>query len=501
MTDPIALPFLLTEKSLAVWLEQLEELPPGAAAIKLHDVLYQLSKNHQGESWKLYPILPDLGSKAFFLANILIEKNSSATELMLDSKSIKFAKLALDILKQAATLFARLAKEDRLELAQRQTANYYALQLIGYSQRNFDLIYQIPSSRLWKETAVLYKLAIETNSLKTLHNTVIPAFSSQPNILSVIKRNLLFSLFEPTRYRHDEIKEFFNLSNKHFDLLDINPDYLSDSGFYWDQENKPLPINASKHYAATDVIKIDCHRFVLGLKNGSVTTSLANATKYRLILQLTGYKQVFGNLERGSHVVSKLLVGYARISQYLQGLDKSTKINALSNKFSPINIIQTNLTLQPMEHESPFYHTRKVSWHSSFPGAEVNLIQKDNYIVVITDKDRIAADIGDLSLIYNNENSFSFAIVRKKVLNEMLLGELSLLEPIADNYSIYTFKNAENILQAVIIINENSENPEAFLPRANYKINAKILLNAGTVLHLLACLEYNESFCRFKIRL
>ncbi|WP_347988988.1 hypothetical protein [Methylomonas sp. AM2-LC] len=495
MKISLTLPSPLTPTSLSAWLENIKDLPISSSFMQMYDTLKQLSKL-ENDLWEFYPLLLDYTPNIFLQANSFVEYSN----LLAKQKSIKLAQLGAELIKLLSKLFCRLAESNQLDLRQRQLASYYALQFIGYNLRNDHLLHQLSSNVLWKKTAKLYKISIECNDLETFQIQKIQIFKFQPNIISVIKRNLLFSLFKATRYASTDIKEFFRLSNQHYDLLDINPSYTSNSSYYWDQKNLPQAVNASKHSFAKDVIKIDCHRFVEALRDNKITTKLRIEVQHKLIHQLTGYKQVLADIHQGDHYVSQLLVGFESVCQYFQALDKTQKISILSRQLNPVNLKMDTLALWPIEQESPFYQFNTQPSQQLLQGDTVNIMQSENNVVVFTEKYHFDTSIGDLSLLYKHKNSVSLCIIRQNTMHEGMNIKMTLLELVSGYYSIYNITSVSGKNLQALIINETSNNPEAFLPAGQYKINGKITLNIGKTFYLMTCLEHSQYFCRFRIR-
>jgi hypothetical protein len=495
MKTSLTLPSPLTPITLSAWLENIKDLPISSSFMLMYETLKQLSKL-ENDLWEFYPLLLDYTPNIFLQANSFVEYENTLAK----PKSIKLVQLGSEFIKLLSKLFCRLAESKQLDLKQRQLASYYALQLIGYTLRNDHLLYQLSSNVLWKKIAKLYKSSIECNDLETLQTQKIQIFKAQPDIISVIKRNLLFSLFKATRYTSTDIKEFFRLSNRHYDLLDINPSYTSHSSFYWDQKNLPQALNASKQSFAKDVIKIDCNRFVEALQKGRITTTLGIEIQHKLIHQLTGYKQVLADIHQGDHFVSQLLIGFESVCQYFHGLDKTHKISILSRQLNSVNLKSDTMALWPLEQESPFYQFNMHSSQQNLPGDTVNIMQSENNVVVFTEKYHFDTSIGNLSLLYKHKNSVSLCIIRQNTVHEGMNIKMTLLELVSGHYSIYNFGSSFDKNHQALIINETSDTPEVFLPAGQYKVNGKLTLNTGKSFYLLTCLEHSQFFCRFRIR-
>ncbi len=279
MKDYESLPFSLDTESLAGWLETLTSLPPAIAASQLSQILNLLEKC-KAKPRLSYPLLVILTSPILFLSNGLSGLNTAKDNRPLTKKSIKFAKLGLKLLRQLAFAFSKLVESKELSDMQMQMAIYYALQLNGYYLRNCYLLYEIPSDSLWKKSAVLYKLANVTQVLNQNLTPNVTEFRSLNSIINVLKRNLLFSLFQPSQYTAEEIGELFRLSSRYFDLVEIGGEQAGGFCFYWNLEGEePSAVKGSNKRLPTGFMAIDCRPFANALHQSTIKTTLKPKTR------------------------------------------------------------------------------------------------------------------------------------------------------------------------------------------------------------------------------
>jgi hypothetical protein len=500
MTADAALPFSLTPQSLAVWLDTLAPLPPASAANQLNQALKQL-KDCNAKPDQLLPLLINLLPLCMYLSNGLTGLALAEPNHTLTNKSIKIAKLGIQLLRQSALLFCKLAESKQLDATQTQLASYYALQLMGYCLRSYYLLYEMPSTSLWKKSAALYSLAVETGSLEQIQAPKLQEFKAQITILGVLKRNLLFSILAPTRYIAPEINHFFQLANQHFDLLDITTEHARDFSFYWNLEgDEPSPVKRINKRLPQGFMAINCRRFAHALQLGTIQTRLKPGIQAKLALQLSGYKQVFSSILVGQPSTSQLLVGFNLIGNYLRELNKLSKIMHLGGQSSGTKVSLQDMTLIPLEHEKNF-ETPNPFQKSMLPGKSVNLMRTASKLYAIVESRTLDCNTGDLALLYKQQQQPMLAIIRQQAIHEITGATLVLLEYIPGSCSTYDFETGPGTTSQAIIVGEHGDNPQVFLPNGKYSIDSKIQLNIGRTMHLNACQEYNSYFCRFKISL
>lgn len=501
MTADIALPFSLTLDSLAVWLDTLASLSPANAANQLNNTLRQL-KNCDADAEELLPILLNLTPPCMYLSTSLSALTLAEGKHSLNAKSIKVAKLGLQLLRQLALAFCRLAESKELDTQQTQLSAYYALQLIGYCLRNHCLLYEIPSSSLWKKSATLYAIAIDTNGLEQNQAPKFQEFKAQTTIIGVLKRNLLFSILSPTRFSPPEINHFFQLANQYFELLDINVDPNRDYGFYWNLEGlEPCPTRRTSKTLPLGILTINCQRFANALQLGTIKTSLKSVTQAKLAMHLASYKQIFSAIVTGPASTSQVLLGFNFICDYLHAQDKLTKIMLLGGHSLTKKVHIDDMTLIPLEHEKNNFGSRHLPDKEPLPGLTVNMLRTNIKQFVIAEIRSIDCIPGDLALLYKEQIPPTLAIVRQSMLHDVTGNIHVLMELIPGRCSIYDFKIGADTNAYALIVGETGDTPEVFLPNGKYSVDSKIICNNRKPIHLNACLEYSTSFCRFKIDL
>ncbi|MGY6277801.1 hypothetical protein [Methylomonas sp. MgM2] len=496
MTNSNLLPFELSADGLTSWLDALGELPQLQAAHQMSQLLKQLKDEEQASE-----LLPILISATPLTLHFSTSIAVAASGQLAPGKSRKAAKLSMQLLRQLSLLFSQLVEDPTLMESERQTAIYYALQCIGYCMRCYSSFYEEPSATLWKISALLYSLAAAQNALQTSQPTKLTEFKQQPTIEAVIKRNLLFSISSPTLLAPSEINEVFQFATEYADRLTISPapDTL-DFGFYWDlnDELPPCPTHKSRRALPNGFLAVDAQDIGLALQTDDSVANLDRNTQTRLALHLLGYQPIFDSIIPGQTLRAKFLFGFSTASNFLQEINKLQKIRQLSGQGKSASPAKLNLALIPLEHEKDSFE--KMNQILS----KTNSISKSGNVLTISHSSYLIAEgrafdcsTGDVAMSYRDREPATFAIIRQQ--NALSISNVThiLMEKITGVYSVYSFKSA-NGNQTAIVVDEDSDKRQVFLPPGKYKVDSNIPLTTEQSLHLTACLESNAFFARFR---
>jgi len=499
MTHNASLPFELSTESLAGWLKSLSALPPANAANQLNQTLKQLTRG-EALSNALLPLLVNLTPLTLHLSNNLANLARPDAQSTTDKKAVKIAKLAIQLPRHLSLVFCQLAEHEELEEAQARLAIYHALQLIGYSQRNGALFYEMWSATLWKKTAFLYQLAVEQQWLEQTIPTKIPEFKLHPNIAAVIRRNLLFAISQPNRYSYGEISQLFELANQYQHLLEIGDHQATDFNFYWEADcGEPNPKKQAHWKLPMGCVAVNSLAIGHALQMGEIKTELPAETQIKLVQHLTGYPQIFASTIIGQPIPAQLLSGFASVTTSLHAEDKVTKIMRLSAQLNNGKSIARGMTLVPLENESSHYKSidpAKVNFVET--RSVLNLLRSHSNQYQVAESTSPNCTTGDIGLLCRAQQPAILVIVRQQSLYEDV--KLILMEEIKDSVAIYHISGAGNKGQQAIIIGGETDHPEVFLPSGKYSLDSKILLKYGPSFYLKECVEHNDCFARFRIR-
>lgn len=500
MTATSNLPFELNADALASWIDALSALPQIQAAHQLNQALKQL-KDAECQPADLLPLLISLTPLALHYSNSITAVASAETKP--SDKSRKLAKLGMQLLRQLSLLFCQLVEHNSLTASEQQSAIYHGLQSIGYCIRCYSLFYEAPSATLWKKSAFLYGLAAKQDYLHLSQPIKLAEFKQQASIEDVIKRNLLFNILAPTLFTPNEINQLFQLANQYAPQLMISTTPANtDFGFYWDLNDDipPCSTRKSKRALPLGFLAIDSQAVGLALQQNHCFANLDRHTQTGLAVKLTNYQPVFDSIVPGQTTRSEFLFGFNDVAAFLNGLNKLQKIKQLSGKLNDSTQSKRNLALIPMEHEKNAFETMSQAL------AEHNTISKTGNVLRISHGKYLVAEgnafgcsSGDIAMYYRDLEPATLAIIRTQSALSISNVTHILMEKITGFYSIYSFKSGKDTHHA-IVLDEDSDHPQVFLPPGKYNVDSKIQLTIDESLHLTACLESNNYFARFRFR-
>jgi len=497
MTDTSNLPFELSADALASWMDSLSTLPQFQAAHQLNQVLKQL-KNEEYHSAELLPLVISLTPLTLHFSNGIA--GAAASDHKVIGKSRKAAKLAIQLLRQLSLIYCDLTEFPEFIDSERHSAIYYALQCIGYCIRCYNLFYEAPSATLWEKSASLYNLAAAQNALRINQTTKIAEFKQQPTIESVIKRNLLFSISNPTLFASHQVAQIFQVATEFADRLEISltPE-TQDFGFYWDlnDELPPCPTRKSRRALPHGFLAIDARNIGQALQQDFHAANLSRTTQTKLAIHLLNYQPVFDSIAPGQTLRTEFLFGYKDVSDFLQELYKLQKIRQLSGQGKSTSPSKRSLALIPLETEkNAFQAMTEALGKTDATSKTGNVLRISHPSYLVAEGHAFDCSSGELAMYYRDEEPATLAIIRQQSALSISNVTHILMEKVAGPYSIYTFKtNAGN--QSAIVIDEDSDDPQVFLPPGKYQVDSKILLTIEESLHLTACLETTSFFSRF----
>lgn len=497
MTANDHLPFELNSAAVVAWMESISSLPQIQAAQQASHAL-KLLKEAECPPGELMPLLISMSPLTLRLANNIA---TIACDAKAFEKSSKLAKLSMQLLRQLSLMFCQIAEHESLNTQERPYAIYYALQFIGYSLRCYSLFYEVPSATLWKKSALLYNLAAEQDLLHLSLPIRQMEFKQHCTIEEVIKRNLFFTILIPTLHPQPQINSYFQLANQYASQLSIStaPENWH-FGFYWDlnDEIPPCTTRKSNRPLPEGFLAIDTRAIGLALQQQDMSLPSLNHTQQnKLALQLTNYDPVFDSIIPGQISRWEFLFGFNDVSTFLSELNKLQKIQQLSGATKTSGAAKRNLALIPMEREKNAFETMcqmLAKNNATSKTGNVLKISHDDYLVA--EGNAFDCKSGDIAIYYRDQEPAVLAIIRQQSALSISNVTHILLEKIRGFYSIYSFKIAGELRYA-IVIDEDSDSAQVFLPTDKYNIGSKIPFTTGQSIQLTACLEGNSYFSRF----
>lgn len=497
MPTQTSLPFPLESESATAWLQSLSSLPPANAANRLNQAWKTLSTSPLSGDNPLATMIGMVPPTLHLAQGLAV---FARAEWPANAKSCKAAKLAIQLFRHASLAFARLASGLSDDAERGRVAIFYALQLAGFCLRTGARFYEAPSASLWKKSAQLYVLAEKQRWLNQAISVKVADFKNAGTLDAVFKRNLLFTLCAPNRYSETEIDQLFQFAGQTQHLLQFNRHDVGDFDFYWElTDSEPKPRRHPKWPLPKDSLAISTQRLGRALQQGEISVDMAVATRNRLAQHLLGYDQIFSSLTIGPAQPARLLTGFAAVSGYLQGEDRLSKIMRLSEQNHGSRATLHNMTLMPLEHEKSFFNqSPKSNGAGHLDSFEVRLLRSTSKQFLVAESTTGSFGNGDIALLYREQLAAKLVIIRQQTLFED--ASVLLLEPIPGKIEPYAIDNPLGRQQCALLIDAESASAEIILPPGKYGTQTDIALAHFKSVTLLACVEHNPWFNRFKIR-
>lgn len=494
----IKLPFDLSPAAVSSWLHSLSEKNSANSAIELNNIAKLLRKNNTDANKKLTVLLlltPIILHNSHIIENSFLDKSDTNISIP------KIIKLCIQLLRNTSLAFCNIIDKKTLSDNQQNLAIYISLQLIGYSQRLSTLFQEYPSSTLWGEMGRVYNLAVKTNSTQHQIKHKIQGFNNQPTIESVLKRNILFNIFNPQQYTCEQINELFLISSQLADKLILNPTNPSaPNTFHWDSKSKnpPLAINNTHRKQGLTTLINTCELIAV-MQSKGFSSNLEQQALINLIDHLSGYQSLINRPIPSAPTISHLIIGFNNITEHLIQADKLEKIQQFSTP-SISNPFIEEMGLEPIPFEkgiltSTPQTSSSISKHNLLAKAKpvkTLQVQNDKYIIVETHY--INCAIGDLTLFSSSNLTHKLGIIRQIRITNTSGTIHILIEKIAgvpSTHQLTPSKIAENQILSIQTANNESD---LFISQC--KLPRGILLNytPGDNFILSKLIDYSPFF-------
>ncbi|WP_150047682.1 hypothetical protein [Methylomonas rhizoryzae] len=476
--------------AIAAWLSELGGLPQVQAAHQLHHALKEL-KSAPIAPEQLLQTLQQLSPLTLHFCHNL--PAAALAEPLQNGKALKLAKLILQLPKQMSLLLCQLIESKSLSAATSGQAVYYALQMIGHALRCHALCRETPSTTLWKKTAFLYRHSVADPVFKQIQTSKIPEFKPQSTIESVLKRNLLFSLFTHQALCAEETEAAFGLAGQLAELLQISPQRQNDTIFYWEVDKiyAPMLLPHPRKPVSFSAVFLEVQRLGQELQLGTMHTRLSTASLNRLALAFTGHRKVFNAIVPGPPLPSRLIGGFADICNFVQELNKLLRIMDLSAQLRNDDARSYGYSLVPLEHQRSTFAMPPNLLQKQQGGRQVNVMKTTSGAYLIAENRNLDFRTGDLGLLYREQHPLTLSIIRQQVDNQNACQ--LLLEPIPGTCTCYPIAGNSHAL----LIGEQGPNPQVFLHGGKYAVGDEIQFSLGPKIRLTACLESTPYYSRF----
>lgn len=464
MNKSESLPFSLDTESVSAWLSQLDEKDSISSGTKLFTVLKKLYRIRIGEN-DLLAILNLLTPSVLHLSENLSASllHTIVAEGSVDPKSRKIARLCSQLLRCHCLAYCHAAANQPLDENRKAQAIFTAIQFAGWVMRTHTLISERNSSTLWQKTGELYRIACNGKINDLPISSKIPFFKHHRSIESVLKRNLLYALFDPYQAPEDKIDWYYDLADQYADLVEFEPAPNPSYNFYWDGNGK----NPSKETPAvpdeTGLI-FNTEALEPYLLQIASETEDHDAYFFNMRQKLAGHQDILESIILSKPIAYCCTIGLTDTIERLKHLERVYKIHSLSGE--PVNAAAlSRMELVPMENEfrmRPQQHLTQLNI-KSIKVEWINLQKAKiaGFFLGHARNERLT--FGQPLLLYNEQDQPCLGIIRETIKSESPLQQV-LIQVLRGTPKPIQIKIQSAIIEAVLIKAPSQDDTLLLLP-------------------------------------
>ena len=332
------LPFVIKTDAINNWLDTIALKQPVQETNEIYTALKILIKHPDQYHQHLNILLPLITPVIIQLSQHL-EHLFCSSEKNLDEKKRKIARLSIGTLRYLAILYQNLRADINHPT---QHALYFnnCLQISYLCLRQNALIYERPSSELWKIIGKIYQVASEKGILYLKVKDLVATYRKQNCIAENIKAILLFSLCKPYHLKQTEIIRLCYLLDQHNDKLALANQQSKNCLLRWNYNSSLAPqIITPSTDIGFSTLFLDSHLLV----------PILMSEKFCSIAELlTGNLALVSKLTKITPLRKKISTGFPCVIDIIEQLEQSKKINKTS--VQALSITDT-FELQPFDYE------------------------------------------------------------------------------------------------------------------------------------------------------
>lgn len=352
------LPFAMTTESVSAWLGQVSKLDTVPASHELYSVLKKINRS-QPETKDLSCILDQLTPTVLHLTgnlNALLLPAINKQGVM-PKKSRKLARLCAQLIRSHCLAYCQLVDDQSLAESPRVQALYTALQLIGFSFKTHASISERPSTTLWKKMGEIHQMAFDCGIANNPVTHKISLFKNQKTIASVLKRNLVYFLFDLYRIPSEQLVKYCEIAERCADQLAFAENSNTAFNFYWDTTGSQLPQRGNPPKIEAKNLIFNTEAITQYLREHMPECDRRDPVFSALWQKLTGYWEIIDSVIPTKPILYHLDTGWPATLERLRYRERMFKIHRLSAQAPEQNALRT-LELVPLEHEKLGHQTR-----------------------------------------------------------------------------------------------------------------------------------------------
>ncbi len=479
-------PFAIAPKAISEWLDTLNPTNPVQSSSHIYSILKELIKSPNENINSLEIILTAITPITIQLS-LDLEALFCASNQSIDAKKRKIARLSINSLRYLALLYGQLSTHNDKNI---NTNINRCLQICELCFTQSTLIYDRPSTELWKLTGQMYQLACNNNCINTVSNESIDFFNKHNTIYVSIKKILIFNLCNPYLLGQREIIRLNQFLEQHLEKISLSTTHSATYLHAWDYTASYGVQSYSNNQVPLNVLFLDCHLIV----------PLLLANDLQRIADKISIPQVSILALKQSRPVQKSIgFSFPIVVDIIEHQPSST-INKTSIHYLSIN---DKLELQPFDYDQK--KIKKIAaddiWQRK---KEVSLIE--NGIVksstqlelLLIELQSFAGKANELIVIFDNQRLPQLGIIREvSVVNNEKHRYQLLVEKISTTAKVVSIEIKEKKRKALICPSKSGTllivAPEKFVTAESIQIVNKTY-------QLSRLLENTPSFMMYQIQ-
>lgn len=498
MANPFSLPFQFNNKSISEWLSHFKSAGVVVAGQEIKAVLTILEREHSKiEVPALQLVLVRLTPAVLYLESFLQKM------LIAKPQQIKTAQMSCHILQCLAFLHVHLAKQVSTQTQKVMHANY-GMQITGIALQHYALRYERPSKALWEYMSECYQLALHSNLLDVPVAKPLPELSVVVTVALALKRNLLFCIASPYRFKRQQIQQLFLFCTQHSQQVDfVRPGSSIKQVFCWDYQ----AVDCFQPVYARPAQPPEKHVLFHAYDLLQAERALDNNNE-----QLTRYFSYYEALLAGSKFsLSKphvFVSGFAQVFEFFERHVRDYGLSTANPPPSPRNLNFTNLDLtydKPPKKKGLQRVDASEIWDLSQEDIEriqlqfgaIKLVSTEQPSFFVAEAMQVKLQVGDVFLAYDTKLQPKLGVVH--CIDVRLKGTIqkSVVEMCAGKVSVLS--QAESPINQRALLLEHDRGAELFLTEGKYVLGTVLQFDEKKVI-LEKVLNLSPKYMRYIVR-
>lgn len=494
----------LTAASASTWLEHISKLETIPAGHTLYSALKKLNRsppNNQDLLSLLEQITPTVLHYADDLNTLFL---SSLNGLgYIHKRSRKPGRLSAQLIRTLSLAWSQTAADQTLNRSDKIQATFTALQLIGFSLKTQTLISERPSSTLRIKMGKLFRLATDEGFIDEPVSPKIPVFRNQKTIASVLKRNLLYALFNLYSAPPERLQHYYGIADRYADKLAFAKSPKTFFNFYWNSAEPYLPQRGLPHHGDDHQLIFNILEVVQCISETLPPSEREDPVFDGIWRNLSGYQQVVDSVSPCQPELYSLETGLKAAFDQLKHCNRLTNIRRLSAELPKTKILRA-LELAPLEHEKQGYQSR---WEAAAKLQADNI--KSRLVSLLPTKDplfflvqikgnRLVHDLP--VLLHSPQNPPKFGIIRRLQTQTETQNQTALIETLPSRAFPINITMRSLSVEAILI--QTSEGCESLVIAPDKYSTGDCISRSDVpdkVFYLSRLVESSRHFMRFQL--